>query len=147
VINFVAGQIFEPPQPPVKKKKFQSIDSSTRLLMNSANLLFLCVGLAGVMMLVNNNIVRAFGITAAIALVRFRIRIDDKNTNASLLFAILAGMGCGMKEVALAWALTGVYGALLLSLMFAFRYFKLQNETLRVDSSEVMLAAEPVIED
>jgi hypothetical protein len=61
------------------------------------------------MILVNNNMVRAFAIGAAIALVRFRIKLDGKSANASLLFAILAGIACGLSELSLAWTLLATY--------------------------------------
>ena len=85
------------------KKKLRST------LYGSGNLLFLCVGLTGTMVLVNNNMVRAFAIGAAIALVRFRIKLDGKSANASLLFAILCGIACGLGGVSLAWTLLGAY--------------------------------------
>jgi hypothetical protein len=92
---------------------------STALFLGSANLIFLCVGLTGFMLLLNNNLVRAFAIAAAIALVRFRVKLDQKSLNATLLFGILAGMACGLHEVMLAWALTITY-ILLFSLVMAF---------------------------
>ncbi len=81
-------------------------------IYGAANLLFLCVGLTGTMILVNNNVVRAFAVGAAIALVRFRVKLDDKSANASLLFAILAGIACGLGELVLAWTLLAAYVAL-----------------------------------
>jgi hypothetical protein len=84
-----------------------------KALQGVANLLFLCVGLTGTMILVNNNMVRAFGVGAAIALVRFRIKLDGKSANASLLFAILSGIACGLAETVLAWILLATYVVLI----------------------------------
>lgn len=89
-------------------------------ILGVANLMFVTVGLAGVMLLVNNNIVRAFSIFAAIALIRFRVKLDSKSINASYLFSVLAGMACGLQEFVLAWAITGVYVLLLVILSFCF---------------------------
>src|SRR5690606_30509091 len=57
--------------------------------------------------------VRAFGIIAAIAIVRFRIKLDQKSLNSSLIFAILSGLACGAMEFNLAWYLVGTYVLLL----------------------------------
>jgi hypothetical protein len=84
-----------------------------KALQGVANLLFLCVGLTGTMILVNNNMVRAFGVGAAIALVKFRIKLDGKSSNASLLFAILSGIACGLSETVLAWILLATYVVLM----------------------------------
>jgi hypothetical protein len=84
-----------------------------KALQGVANLLFLCVGLTGTMILVNNNMVRAFGVGAAIALVKFRIKLDGKSANASLLFAILSGIACGLSETVLAWILLATYVVLM----------------------------------
>jgi hypothetical protein len=80
-----------------------------KALHGAGNLLFLCVGLTGTMILVNNNMVRAFAIAAAIALVRFKVKLDGKSANASLLFAILSGIACGLDEIVLAWILLATY--------------------------------------
>ena len=56
-------------------------------LLSSANQLFLCVGLTGTMLLMNENIIRAFAIIAALTLVRFRVRLDGSGISSSLLFS------------------------------------------------------------
>jgi hypothetical protein len=84
-----------------------------KALQGVANLLFLCVGLTGTMILVNNNMVRAFGVGAAIALVRFKINLNGKSSNASLLFSILSGIACGLGETVLAWILLATYVVLM----------------------------------
>jgi hypothetical protein len=100
-------------RPAAKDGAGEETDSTTGLFLGSANLLFLCVGLTSIMLMVNYNLVRAFAIVAAIALVRFRIKLDQKSLNSTLLFGILAGMACGLGEVALAWLVVGVYVLLL----------------------------------
>jgi hypothetical protein len=94
--------------------KETSREKQAQKIIGVANQLFLCVGLTGVMLMVNNNLVRAFAIAAAIALVRFRVRLDKKSLNSSLLFAVLAGMACGLNELVIAWTSTGVYVLLLI---------------------------------
>jgi hypothetical protein len=80
------------------------------MLYDSSNVLYLCVGMTSVMLLVNNNLARAFAIGAAIALVRFRIKVDSKNFGMCLFFGVVVGMACGVDQVPLAYALVGVFG-------------------------------------
>lgn len=99
-------------------------DETLQMFLGASNLLFLCVGLCGLMLLVNDNLARAFAIAAAIALVRFRIKLDQKSINASLLFAILAGMACGLDATGLAWMSTGIYIALFVVLIVIVQFIK-----------------------
>ena len=78
-------------------------------IRGASNILFLCVGLTGMMVLINNNLIRAFAIIAAIALVRFRVKLSSSNTNAFLLFGVLSGMSFGVREVMLGWIMVGAY--------------------------------------
>lgn len=80
-----------------------------QLLYGTSHILFLCVGLTAVMILVNNNLARAFSIGAAIALVRFRIKLGKKSAGSNILFGIISGIACGLGEVTLAWMLVSVY--------------------------------------
>jgi hypothetical protein len=105
---------------PAKKKAVSNLE----IFLGAANLLFLCVGLTGIMLLVNNNLARAFAIAAALALTRFRIKLDQKSVNASLLFAILIGMACGLGEERLAWMATGIYIVLFIILFIVVRLLK-----------------------
>lgn len=99
-------------------------DDTLQIFLGASNLLFLCVGLTGLMLLVNDNLARAFAIAAAIALVRFRVKLDQKSINASLLFAILAGMACGLDAIELAWTSTGIYIALFALLLLFVQFIK-----------------------
>ena len=108
----------------VKPRAQNKGDETLQMFLGASNLLFLCVGLSGLMMLVNNNLARAFAIAAAIALVRFRIKLDQKSINASLLFAILAGMACGLDATGLAWMSTGIYIALFVVLLVFVQFIK-----------------------
>ena len=105
---------------PLKKKTTTNLE----IFLGASNLLFLCVGLTGIMLLVNNNLARAFAIAAALALTRFRIKLDQKSVNASLLFAILVGMACGLGEERLAWMATGIYIVLFIILFIVVRMLK-----------------------
>lgn len=102
-----------------------------QLLLGSANLLFLCVGLTGTTLLIGDNLVRAFAIVAALALIRFRVKLDQKSLSASVLFGVLAGMACGLQEVGLAWIMTGFYVVLLAALIVFLIVFRITpNESV-----------------
>ena len=108
--------------------KGKKTSNNLEIFLGSSNLLFLCVGLTGVMLLVNNSLARAFAIAAALSLTRFRIKLDQKSINASLLFAILAGMACGLAQVRLAWMATGIYLALLIAILIMVNLLKPKSE-------------------
>ncbi len=86
--------------------------SSAEIILGSANVLFLCFGMSGVMLLVNNNLARAFAIGAAIALVRFRIKVNAKTLSMALFYGVLVGMACGVDQVEIAWGITLAFGLL-----------------------------------
>jgi hypothetical protein len=98
-----------------------SVNDKQKLFLGASNLLFMCVGLTGVMLLVNNNLARAFAIGAALSLSRFRVKISKKSTGTHLMFGIIAGIACGLDQVALAWGCSLIYAALQLALFFLFR--------------------------
>lgn len=84
--------------------------SYAELLLGSANVLFLCFGMTGIMILVNNNLARAFAIGAAIAVVRFRIKFNSQGS--MLFFGVLVGMACGVGQIATAVGVTFAYAIL-----------------------------------
>lgn len=86
-----------------------SAKEKNNLILSTSNIMYLSTGLTAIMILVNNNLARAFSIGAAIALVRFRVKLGNKGAAANILFAIIAGIACGLDEVRLAWIMTGFY--------------------------------------
>jgi len=92
-----------------------------KLFLGASNILFMCVGLTGVMLLVGNNLARAFAIGAALALSRFRVKISKKSTGTHLMFGIIAGIACGLDQLAIAWICSVIYLVLQLALFFAFQ--------------------------
>ncbi len=74
------------------------------------------------MILVNDSLARAFAIGAAIALVRFRIKVAGKFLSAALFYGVLAGMACGVSRVDLAWLLTVVFCVSLFAVFQLRRY-------------------------
>jgi len=92
--------------------------SYVELVMSSSNVLFLCFGMTGIMILVNNNLARAFAIGAAIAVIRFRVKFDDKGLGSTLFFGVLVGMACGVGQVQTALVITTTYGILQAIIIF-----------------------------
>ncbi len=97
-------------------------DSDT--LLGTFNILFLCVGMTGVMILVNDNFIRVFAIVAAFALFRFRVSLGEKGIRASLLFGVMAGMAMGLNEKMLGWILVFVYHVLLMIMFVVHGMFE-----------------------
>ena len=96
--------------------------NKVKLLFGASNILFLCIGLAGVMILVNNNLARAFSIGASLALVRFRVKMGQKNPGSNLLFGVLAGVACGLNEKTVAVYMVVIYIILQLALLLIARF-------------------------
>lgn len=92
-----------------------------KLFLGASNILFMCIGLTGVMLLVGNNLARAFAIGAALALSRFRVKISKKSTGTHLMFGIIAGIACGLGQLAIAWTCSIIYVVLQLSLYLFFK--------------------------
>ena len=95
--------------------------SFPELILNSSNVLFLCFGMTGIMILVNNNLARAFAIGAAISIVRFRIKLDSQGLGATLFFGVLVGMACGVGQIDTAVLLTLSYGLLQAIVVFVMQ--------------------------
>ena len=83
-------------------------------LIGSFNLMFVLVGMTSTMGLISNSVVRAFAVLAALALVRFRVNLNQKSLSAAMLFAVIMGVACGVGEIALAWISMGFFGLSLL---------------------------------
>jgi hypothetical protein len=83
------------------------------ILITSSNVLLLCVGMAAVMILVADNLARAFAIGAAIALVRFRIKMAGRFIGIALFYGVLTGMACGVSRVDIAWEVALIFAVLL----------------------------------
>jgi hypothetical protein len=130
---------------PVRKKRFDSspegmqvgpplhgVDQRLDVFMNAMMVLYLCFGMTGVMILVNNNIARAFAIGAAISLVRFRVKLDQPGFSAGLFFSVLTGMACGVDQIPTAWAMGLTFSIVqMLTLHSLRRYSQKRNADFR----------------
>lgn len=61
-------------------------------------LVLLCLGGALVWLIVAENIVRAFGLAGALAMIRYRTRMQDPKDTTMVFFAIILGMACGLHQ-------------------------------------------------
>lgn len=98
-------------------------------MLTSANVLFMCIGMTAVMILVNNNLARAFAIGAAIALVRFRIKVEGKFLGMALFYGVLTGMACGVNRIDVAWSVAVTFAALKLLILFGRRQWRKRPST------------------
>jgi len=89
-----------------------------QLILTSANVLFLSMGMCGIMLLVSNNLARAFAIGAAISLIRFRVKISKNSLAMSLFFGVLVGMATGVQQVRVAYGIAVIFSAIQLFLVF-----------------------------
>ncbi|MBF0365490.1 MAG: hypothetical protein HQK50_07955 [Oligoflexia bacterium] len=99
-------------------------NANVQLLMGASNILFLCVGITGIMILVNNNLARAFAIGAALTITRFRVKIGKKNLASNLLFGIIVGVANGLGEIKLGWMMTAAYVSLALLLVLVVKLIR-----------------------
>lgn len=103
---------------PASSKKKLSAKKRAKYILGSFNILFLCVGLTGLMILVNNSLARAFAIGAALGIVRFRVKLGQKSLVSNILFGIITGIACGLEMLSVAWIVTGVYTLLQIFLIY-----------------------------
>ncbi len=92
-------------------------------LVSASNLLIICVGVSGMILLIQQSLVRAVVLFAAIAVVRFRVRVSEKSLGAAFFFAVIAGMSSGLGEFNLTWIFTGIFVAIALCLAVVFKFF------------------------
>lgn len=97
-------------------------DSVSRLV-SASNLLIICVGVSGMILLIQQSLVRAVVLFAAIAVVRFRVRVSEKSLGAAFFFAVIAGMSSGLGEFNLTWIFTGIFVVITLCLALVFKFF------------------------
>lgn len=107
------------------EKLKKKIKKQMEVFIASTNILFLCVGLTGVMLLVNNNLARALAIGATLGLVRFKVALGTKMIGSNMLFGIIAGIACGLNEILVGWVVTGIYVVIQSVIVFIMRKYKI----------------------
>jgi len=81
-----------------------------------ASLVLLAMVAAMVMMVIGNNIARAFSLVGALAIVRFRTRLRSSWDISFVFFALAAGIGCGVLAWRVATIGTGIISLSVLAL-------------------------------
>lgn len=84
-------------------------------------LIFLAVAIAGAMMIIGNNLARAFGLVGAVSIIRFRSAVKIARDMAFVLFVIVIGMAAGLGYILLAVILV-LFGALLMFMLWRTRF-------------------------
>lgn len=59
--------------------------------------ILIAVTVASVMLLIGNNIARAFGLIGAVTIIRFRTKVKDPKDTTFLFLSIAIGMACGLR--------------------------------------------------
>jgi uncharacterized membrane protein YhiD involved in acid resistance len=77
-------------------------------------LVLLAVTIAAAMMIIGNNLARAFGLVGAVSIIRFRTAVKNSKDMAFVFLAIVIGMACGLGFRLLALVFTVFAGLLLL---------------------------------
>jgi len=60
-------------------------------------LILIAITVAAVMLIIGNNIARAFGLIGAVAIIRFRTKVKDPKDTTFLFLCIAIGMACGLR--------------------------------------------------
>lgn len=60
-------------------------------------LILISIVVAAVMLIIGNNIARAFGLIGAVAIIRFRTKVRDPRDTTFLFLCIAIGMTCGLR--------------------------------------------------
>lgn len=84
-------------------------------------IVLLCLGGSLVWLIVANNLVRAFGLAGALAMIRYRTRMQDPKDTTMVFFAIIVGMACGLHQY-----FTAIWGSFFIGVVLWI--MKLVNE-------------------
>ncbi len=93
------------------------------------SLIFLAMITAVVMLVIGNNLARAFGLVGAMSIIRFRTALKDPHDIVFVFFALAAGMaaGVGMYNLALV-STAGI--SVVVALMTKLRYADVEKDSL-----------------
>jgi uncharacterized membrane protein YhiD involved in acid resistance len=95
-------------------RKMNRCKDGNYLMMHT--LILMAVGIAAAMMIIGNNLARAFGLVGAVSIIRFRSALKSCRDMAFVLLIIVIGMACGLGYVVLAITTTLFAGCLILLL-------------------------------
>lgn len=81
-------------------KLYHLKDQSSREMIHT--LIFMSIIIASAMMIIGNNLASAFGLVGAVSIIRFRTVVKSARDMSFVLFAVVAGMSCGLGYLMLA---------------------------------------------
>lgn len=93
------------------------------------SLIFLAMITAVVMLVIGNNLARAFGLVGAMSIIRFRTALKDPHDIVFVFFALAAGMAAGVGMYNLALVSTAAI-SLIVGLMTKLGYADVEKESL-----------------
>ncbi len=99
-------------------------ETPAELVQSSAHVLFMCIAICCLIIVVDNNLARAFTLGAAIALIRFKTKLGEKTSSTALLFGILCGMSAGIAMSDIGWLLAILYGIVQFALVTGVALFE-----------------------
>lgn len=98
----------------VYKHTYKGLNYSTSF---SVSIIMLTMITAIVIMVIGNNLARAFGMVGAMSIIRFRTAVKDAADIMFIFFALTIGLACGVKMYAVA-----IFGTLFISLIYLILY-------------------------
>ncbi len=97
------------------------------------SLIFLSIITAFVIMVIGNNLARAFGLVGALSIIRFRTAIKDTVDIVYIFFSLAIGMAAGVGYHKLAFAGTFLIGIVLIAFSkFNYKYFFINQYLLNI---------------
>lgn len=103
-------------------------DEGRGIIMQSLVLLSLTI--AAAMMIVGNNLARAFGLVGAVSIIRFRTSLQNTRDMAFVFIAIVLGMACGLGFYSLG-ALFAVFVSVVIAALSFLRGARRKPRTLK----------------
>jgi hypothetical protein len=95
-------------------------------------LIFLAVTIAGAMLIIGNNLARAFGLLGAVSIIRFRTAVKSSRDMAFVFLAIVVGMACGLGYLALG-LITAIFVGFLMLFFFKIRLGQGNKQLQRIN--------------
>lgn len=100
VLSFLLGMAISY----VYKKTHKGLSYSQSFMLT---LVFVTIIVAAVMMVIGNNLARAFALVGALSIIRFRTVVKDTKDTAYVFLALAAGMAAGTSSYFIALVCTG----------------------------------------
>ena len=84
------------------------------------SLILLSVTIAGAMMVIGNNLARAFGLVGAVSIIRFRTAVKNSRDMAFVFISIVIGMASGLGS----YLVVAIFTALISVVLLFMKYLK-----------------------